>query len=264
VETGCGCVASTLKDSVLAPGAETPLEITFSGMPGNPKQAYTVTLLTDESEGARAVLMTAATVLSPLVLDPPALRFVPLRKGESKEAAVVLRRQDRRPFTLTEAHVYKLPVEFNWEEFTDEEGRGYRIRAVARGLQPGRIGGIASFQTDGPGGPQAKLSIYIEVDGEVVPEPRSVRSRAAADGAADFELQLARTTPGPLEVRSVGEGKGLQPEWSAEPVADGRCRLRVRLRPKPGNPLSSGELVVVTSAEPDPVRVPYYVEVPRR
>ncbi len=259
--TSCGCLRAEMRGARIREGETQELVLTFTGVPGPRSYKTSILLVTDESGPCRYEVEILARVKLEVTASPEAFAFGRLRKGDTRSLVMEIKHVAGQAFAIKEIKTGRPEFSFKWSPL--EGGNGYRVQADARVLKPGLVSDRAIVVTEPVYGVNPELLLSLEAVGEVDCLPPVAESRVGSDGRIQpFALVLERASDGPLDVKTVNESRGLKVAFTSEAQTGRTRKLSITLVDgfPAGPPI--GEFLVETTAEVDPVTVPYRIEWP--
>jgi len=259
VDSPCACIQTRLLRDRIPPSESADLVLTFSGVPGKREYSTSVVVVTDETGPSRYDLPAHGRVIQELVLEPEALQFGKLERGESRTLDSIVRHSGGKPFHVKEVRGGPLGFSFTW----DKVDGGYRIRATALGVRPGVLTATALIVMEPSSLPQLPLVLSVEVAGNFTCTPRIASLGFKSIGEDSFvDLLLESRTGGTFDIQSIRDNASRPVEFQEEPSNPGQRKLRLRVMSTLLEGAPVGEFQISVQGEEEAIHVPYRVEIP--
>jgi hypothetical protein len=257
----CACLGGGMERSTLDPGETGTLNVTFTGVPGRRSYSTTVSIITDEPGACRYEVGIRGQVELEFTLDPEALAFGTLELNEERTLETVVRRRDGRSFEIREIPSPRPEFSFAWKPVEEGKGTAYRITAKGRGLRAASLVESATVVTDRGAQHSPQILLSLEAQGNIRCAPSVAVLRVASDGTLpSVETVLKHKEGKPLKVESVRESRELPVRFELGTESGGGERVRIHLEKGIPSGAPFGEFLITVAEEPEPIRLPYRIE----
>ena len=224
VRADCGCSTVALATREIAPGASTPLDITFRTFAMSGRLTKRIHVLSDDPDRATAELLLRVDVSAGIIAEPGRFYFGPVLAGQAPSQSVVLKWKEGvgRPFALTATEAPGLDLELSAAPYEAAPWHGFTVTVKFRKPPPiGTVSGTALLRTDDPDYPRIDAAVTAFVSGKVWLDQRLV-SLGMIPQNADREVMVgcrgitpdvdlgtvtARARDGRVEVRVIPGGR---------------------------------------------------------
>jgi hypothetical protein len=187
VDTPCGCTAALVPQTVIPPGEEGSVEVTFDTTGFRGRKAKSVFLSTNDPVQSTHAFVLAGDVVARVVVDPPVLYLgrIPPATSVSGEIRVISTNGD--PLRLAEPIVDRPGIRANVEAFPEAGEAGRRIVVAIEGELPrGPFNGALRIPVEAPQHVSIQVPVVGNVDDDlpVQPSPITVGVRRLSKPAA--------------------------------------------------------------------------------
>ncbi len=207
VRATCGCTATELPRSALAPGAAIPVQVTFNSQKFAGPQVKSLLIFSNDPAVPELEVSLAAHVHVPIYFDPPKryLFHNNLRKGESWTATATFTTEDV-PELMVEAEQYDRDV-MQVELANGAGGDPQRtvLTVTTRDdLLPAQYNEVIRLRTNVPAMPSVDFTIRLLVRGDLSADRGLVHFGRVAPGQALDETVTVTATVDDIEFRITG------------------------------------------------------------
>jgi hypothetical protein len=258
----CPCVNGGLESTGIPPGQSAKMSVTFTGLPGKRSYHTVGSLISDEEGPCRYDFTVDGKIQQDFLVEPETLQFGKLEKDASTKLDAVVRRRDGKPFTIKEIKASRPEFGFVSEPAPGPANTAYKISVTAKALRPGTLTELASVAT-GEYSPETSpvLTLAMEVQGDFIADPAIAIAAIGPDGKpVPFEVSIRNRAGAKVHVDSVTEGQGRAVEFGQDAQSDGSARVKAWFKDAFPQGAPFGELLITASGQPEPVHVPYRIE----
>lgn len=226
IQFSCHCVSArelTPEERVVPPGAEQVLPIVYDPMNYTGQRHAIIAVTTDDPENPFLEARVDTTIVTPVVMTPPALRWGPTVKGSTLEAQIRLKPGvPGSELTLLNIHVPHPDLEFT-KTITEDAGE-IVVQAAFRIADSARIGELNSIVEaqvelgDRQFPVRSPLSLFVM--GDVMVRPPQVVSinRPIPRGERISTISLLWTRPeSPIDLIDLRTGGAIRTETRPMP-----------------------------------------------
>ncbi len=236
LDVSCGCIQASAEAKEIEPGKSASIHVNFVAPAGKKNESTVrVVFYTDEPGQPKVAVEVHAKVKVEFHVEPTALNFKELEKGQALTLDAVVRSDDGKPFTIKTIVCEKTEFTFKWELPAGGDGSSYSVHATMKGQKGGTVTDAAAILTDRPANSTAQLNLIGTIKQDLAATPSSVAlTKEESKKMAAFTTVLNRKTPGRLEILSVVEGtpapRTLPIDYEVERLSEESVRLSIKFK----------------------------------
>jgi hypothetical protein len=260
--TTCSCGRAKLADKEIPAGGQTTLELQYHADRGKRADDRGHCFLRTNEPGRPTVTLPfSAQIHYSFVMEPAAVNFGDVPRGETREQTVRVRSVSGKPFVVRQIAAGRGDFTFLWEKEPARAEYAVTVRFAPTGAA-GQALENAVILTADEWEKVVPLTVAGNVVGNAVLVPPALVLPPTADGSPpDINLEVRPAgRAAAVAVTGVKDSGERKIEFTATPAKNGAMQLKIKiLGAWPKDETTAGTLLIQTDAEKEPLRFYYRV-----